>query len=217
MRRQIARVVVALLIGVIGLGAGPGAYAAARDTAPLQFFADGSRAGGQSLLTRDAATGSVSAKINTTHLQRGAAYSYWWVVFNEPALCSGGECGEDDLFNTDGTPNIAQINAVGISVLGGNGEIANNGGRATFTGRLFEGSALAHDLVIGPGGMVDAGRLLDPGNAAHAEIHIVIRNHGPALSGAALAMQLLTFAGNCAGLDPDGTFECTDEQFAVHR
>lgn len=193
--------------------------AAQRDNAKLLWFEDETSAGGQSSLIRDGASGTVSAHIKTTHLERGHAHTYWWVVFNDPSQCSGGECGLDDIF-IDGDPtaglNVSQINAVGIGVLGGNGEVANRGGRATFTGTLFEGSSLGHDVVIGPGGLFDVGSLLQEGNAMTAEIHIVLRDHGPALTGEALANQLNTFTGNCIGFDPNGTYVCLEPQFAVH-
>ena len=192
------------------------AAAASGDNAKLLFFEDASPAGGQSRLVRDGAAGTISSHIKATHLARGHAYTYWWVVFNDPSQCSDDECGDDDLFTETGL-NVAQINNVGIGVLGGNGQIANNGGRATFTGTLFEESAAGHDVVIGPGGLFDLGSLLDEGGAITAEIHIVIRDHGPALSGEGLAAQLTTFTGNCLGLDPSGTYTCVDPQFAVHK
>ena len=148
----------------------------------------------------------------------GAAYTYWYVIFNNPENCSD-PCGEDDIFLGDGSPNAAQIAAVGIAVLGGNGEVANNGGRATFSGGLTEGvlgSGL--DIVIGPGGLIPLGPgMLQAGKTMTAEIHIVIRNHGIAQTGADLFEQLNTFVGNCIGLDPDGTVACMDEQFAEHK
>ncbi len=204
-----------LLFGLLALMLGATTVlAAAREPTSLRYLEDGHPAGGVSLLTRDSDAGQVSVKINATHLMRGAAYTYWWVVFNNPDNCLAPACGEADLFNPDGTPNVDQINAVGISVLGGNGEVANRGGRATFTGTLLEGDAGDHDVVIGPGGMFDFPWLLE--DATTAEIHIVLRNHGPALSGAALEAQLTTFGANCIGIDPDGTFECVEDQFAVH-
>ena len=207
--------IVALLFTAAGVSAAP------RDVSKLFRFEDGRPAGGLSALVRDGAAGTISAHIKATHLNRGHAYTYWWVVFNDPSQCLGGVCGEGDIFLEPGNPaagfNIEQINAVGISVLGGNGEIANNGGRATFTGTLFEESSVGHDVVIGPGGLVPAGSLLAEGNTMSAEIHILLRDHGPALTGAALAAQLSTFGANCIGMDPDGTYECVEPQFAVHE
>lgn len=206
---------VALAVALVALIVGGAAvFAAAREPSSLRYFEDGHPAGGVSLLMRDG--DGISSKINATHLMPGAAYTYWWVVFNHPQNCSA-PCGEDDIF-INGDPmqglNVHQINDVGISVLGGNGEIANRGGRATFTGVLMEGDAGDLDVVIGPGGIFDFPWLLE--DAMTAEVHIVIRNHGPALSGDALEGQLTTFAANCIGLDPAGTFECRDEQFAIH-
>ena len=209
----------ALAVGIALLTVVP-VLAAAKDVASLQNFSDGSKAGGNSKLVRDGAAGTVASHINATHLMPGGAYTYWYVIFNNPELCSDGVCGEDDLFVDPETPNVAQINAVGIAVLGGNGEVANNGGRAAFSGGLTEGvigSGL--DIVIGPGGLIPLGPgMLQGGKAMTAEIHIVIRNHGEAQTGVDLFEQLNRFWGNCTNVpvDDDPTFECIDEQFAVH-
>ena len=196
------------------------ALAAVRDKAPLQFFADGSAAGGKSTLVRDGDAGTVTSKISAKNLSPGAVYTYWYVIFNNPELCSDGLCGEDDIFiggNPENGPNVAQIEAVGIAALGGNGEIANRGGNATFTGGLIEGTTGGLNVLLGPGGLIDLGPgMLRVGNAMTAEIHIVLRNHGPPLTGADLWEQLNTFVGNCIGFDADGTFQCMDEQFAIH-
>jgi hypothetical protein len=206
--RSVGMAVVALAVS--GLLAGV-AMAAAKDRAPLQFVSDGSPAGGKSTLTR--ADDSVSARVNAHNLMPGAAYTYWYVIFNMPENCSDGVCGEDDIFLPDGAPNTAQIDTVKISALGGNGAIANGGGHAVLTGTVFEGSPSGLDVLIGPGGLIPGYLLMD---SEGAEIHIVVRNHGPALDGGDLFDQLNTFTGNCIGLDPDGTFECVDEQFAMH-
>lgn len=188
------------------------------DVQQLFNFEDGSRADGASVLWRDDDLGTVTARIWAASLEPGAAYTYWWVVFNHPENCNTGACGEDDIFNPDFSFNLAQHDAVGLAVLGGNGEIASDTGAATFSGVLFEGSSLGHEVLIGDGGFAsDNGNLLI--DAVTAEVHVVIRNHGPAQSGADLAEQLLTFGGNCTTepvVDDDPTFACFDEQFAVH-
>ena len=52
-----------------------------------------------------------------------------------------------------------------------------------------------------------------------AEIHIVIRDHGPDNQGL-LDEQLHTFGGGCnnapSALDSGGTYTCVDEQFSIH-
>lgn len=225
MRQRFGFALVAVLLA--GVGVITAASAAPRDTAPLLSFDDGSHAGGQSILVRNGDQGTISAKINATHLERGHAYTYWWVVFNDPSKCAVDfECGPADLFNDPTNPalgfNTDQIDKVGISVLGGNGEIANNGGRAMFTGTLFADTGLGHEVVIGPDGLfVDGGSLLQSGSVMTAEIHIVLRDHGPALSGADLAEQLMTFAGNCTPLTSGGIgtgdHPCDEPQFAIHK
>lgn len=216
--RRLLTVIVTLVALLVGTTA---VSASSRDVSKLWSTADGTPAGGKSTLVRDGEAGSVSAHIAATHLERGHAYTYWWVVFNDPSQCLNGACDEDDIFNDPSDHsaglNISQIEKVGIGVLGGNGEVANRGGRAAFTGTLYEGSSEPNDVLIGPGGLIDAGSLLEPGKAVTAEIHILIRDHGPALSGAALAAQLNTFGGNCAGFDPAGTYACFEPQFAVHK
>ena len=57
-------------------------------------------------------------------------------------------------------------------------------------------------IVYGPG-------LLD---AEKAEVHLVVRSHGPAVDGAFDA-QLSTFGGGC---DPIDVAPCVDVQYAMH-
>jgi hypothetical protein len=38
-------------------------------------------------------------KVQTNDLAPGHVVTMWYVVFNNPEKCSGGECGEDDVFN----------------------------------------------------------------------------------------------------------------------
>ena len=43
----------------------------------------------------------VFMNIETVELRPRDAVTAWFVVFNKPENCSGGECGEDDIFNLD--------------------------------------------------------------------------------------------------------------------
>lgn len=215
-------VAVLALAAVIALATASGAFAKATDTGPLLFAEDGSHAGGQIILARDGEQGTISARINATHLNAGHAYTYWWVIFNDPSQClEPFSCGEADVFiDPDDHAagfNIPQIVAVRIATLGGSGEVANNGGRAQFTGALFEGSSLGLDVLLGPGGLFDLGNPWLLEDAMQAQTIIVLRDHGPALSGADLAAQLNTFVGNCLGLDPGGTYACVEPQFSLPR
>jgi len=53
---------------------------------------------------------NVSMNIDTTDLPIGA-YSVWWVIFNNPAGSSDGECGENDVLPPPSTPE-AEVSAV---------------------------------------------------------------------------------------------------------
>jgi len=57
---------------------------------------------------------NVSMNIDITDLPIGA-YSVWWVIFNNPAGCSDGECGENDMLPPPSTPE-AEVSAVGRPV-----------------------------------------------------------------------------------------------------
>ena len=53
--------------------------------------------------------------VTTDGLEPGHAVTMWWVVFNNPAACSGDECGEDDVFN---------LNADGSFILNEDGSVS---------------------------------------------------------------------------------------------
>jgi len=117
------------------------------------------------------------------HWSPGDATTVWFVVFNHPENCTDGACGEDDVINYFGFGD----ESVGVGVHYGSGHIAGNN---TFhaAGSLKEGT---------PG---DGEPLLD---AATAEVHIIVRSHGPAedlLAEGLLGYSLNSYAGGCADL-----------------
>jgi hypothetical protein len=69
-----------------------------------------------------------------------------------------------------------------------------------------------------PGQLVFGSGLTD---AKKAEVHLVVRDHGPALPGM-IEPQVTTFGGGCTpeteptGVGPFGPNACTDVQFAAH-
>jgi hypothetical protein len=187
----------ATLVGLTGL------YAAANQhTKTFKFFPffgglpDGTVVNGSSVkLTR--AADSIWIRVNTTGLLPGA-HTNWWVIFNHPEACAGG-CGEDDFFRPD----------VDASVLFATGGVVGANGVGHFDAHLDEG-APPGEVLFGP----------SLTNAEGAEVHYVIRYHGPLVPTIA-AKQLTTFAGGCAGAgqeDPvpaDRIFPCYDPQAAV--
>jgi hypothetical protein len=163
---------------------------------------------GAGILTRTAK--EIWLSFSATDLDPSAAYSVWWVVFNKPNACTGG-CGEDDLFDP----------AVKASVFHAGGFVTSGEGSANInahlrTGRIPNGS----DVVIGEGSViggpdscgagVDCDTGIKPGLKKHrgkkAEVHVVVRTHGPAVAGW-VEHQIGTFDGACG--------VCADQSFLV--
>lgn len=146
----------------------------------------------------------IAFDVHATELTSGAAYTVWWIVFNRPGNCAG-ECDGDDL----------GLAAVEGSVLYATGRVADGFGSAWFTAFLPKGLVRLNRTETGR-----ERHRLGPGlqNVRGAEIHLVIRSHGPALGGAALVEQLATFNGGCVnpadGSDPEDD-PCEDVQFVV--
>lgn len=203
----VAGTAIALLSGVSANAGG------AHQTSSMHNFADASIIPNtEAELTRMG--GGLHATINTVGLTAGNAVTVWFVVFNNPENCSGGECGENDIFNidgagefvlnADGSPpmNMDGIGAANISVHRADGLIIDVGGNAQFMGSLVVGDL--SEAIFG-GGLVDA----------HvAEVHLVIRDHGAAISGSTDEM-VNGINGGCSGSWPNEP--CTDLQFAVFQ
>ena len=147
--------------------------------------------------------------IDTADLHVGA-YSTWWVIFNDPSGCSNGSCGENDVLPPPGTEEA------NVSVLWtGTGTIVGPDRMGHFSASLGVG------LDAAPGQVIYGDGLLDP---MGAEVHIIVRYHGPAIwdDATALVEQLSTFQGSCTpdsslgvGTDPNA-FGCFDAQATIH-
>jgi len=201
-------------------------------TSTVHRFADASQVdGAYARLSRY--ENGVTMAITTNDLTPGEAYTVWWVVFNAPENCSNGVCNEDDIFavSEGGIPRDADGNILwdvwearrwsteagiprdeaGNRVMNMDGIAAANisvqhaSGTYTADGRLTVSASLAEGdvpgIVFGPG-------LLD---AQTAEIHLVVRTHGPAVDDV-FADQVSTFGGGC---DPMDAYPCDDIQFAM--
>ena len=174
-----------------------GAKAVAKDTADVLNFPTGDNVieGASSTLRRT--PNGISWTLKTNELQAGHAYSLWVVAFNNPDACENG-CGLDDLFRPDVQTTLAY----------GGGHVVGPSGSATFSGHLQEGDTSGFPLdspFVGiPGqhlGLVDA---------ATAEIHLVVRDHGEVIPGR-VSEQIGTFSGAC---DENA---CANVQFAAHH
>lgn len=179
----------ALLVPLAGLAgsvqaqAGPATYQAS----DLYQFMTSTPANGAVMLTRQ--NQGIVANISASGLEPGEANSVWWVIFNNPAACIDG-CNGPDLANP----------AVEASVLFATGFVVGADGTASASARLASGEPpLGFDIVQGNG--------LKPGNGFGAEVHVVIRTHGPILPGL-VAEQISTFGASCNPV-------CMNKQAAV--
>jgi hypothetical protein len=129
------------------------------------------------------------------------ATSLWWVVFNHPELCATSPCKGIDRFNPE----------VGASAFNASGALVNADDRVSYVTALYETS---EDFAsIGPSTSLWGGPgLVDPQGA---EIHIVVRSHGPAIPGLEADQMTLFFESSCQELG--GPNVCKDVQVAIHQ
>ncbi len=147
-----------------------------------------------------AGDGWLGYDIHTDGLPAGA-YTNWWVIVNNPEACDG-DCGFDDIF---GNP------ATNSSVFWATGGLVLADGVGDFRARIREGQPSK-----GPDGFLLGNGLQD---AENAEVHVIIKYHGPASDDPdALFDQLHTLLGSCdAGANAADTGQCFDPQAVVHR
>ena len=179
-------------------------------TVQYAVWLDGSRVeDSEAILTR--LEHGLSMSLETSGLVPGDAYTVWWTIFDVPQNCSDGVCGPDDVFLTDDTGqfvldengerlfNFASIEAAQISTMRATGAIAYDDGTAYFRAHLPIGD-MTDDPIHGTG----------LHNAMSAEVHLIVRTHGPAQQDV-LTEQLFTLAGGCLNAF---TLPCDVSQFA---
>jgi len=125
----------------------------------------------------------VAMMLHTSDLTPGEALTVWWVIFNNPTACSDGICNSDDLPQNGGAPDVE------AAMLYADGHVVDEDGKAHFTSRLSAGDA-SNAYTFETDGLTDV---------ENAEIHLVVRTHGPALLDDAelLEAQLGTLNGGC--------------------
>lgn len=191
-----------------GIFAEQNAGKASSGVSDVYTFADMSRVGTSKLVrTKD----GISFVLGTTELVHGTVVTLWMVIFNKPENCSGG-CGADDLGNPD----------VVTDVVYASGRVIGSSGKANYAGHRQagdnSGSIFPAWLGLPSPGLLDA---------QAAEIHSVVRSHGPKIPELTGEM-LHSFNAGCGPIsDPSfppipeelGTYgpnTCEDIQFAVH-
>ena len=180
------------------LADGPGPTVTVED---MFAFPNGPAVIGVATLTREKSEGraekAVRMDVSASELLPDGAYSFWWVVFNHPEKCFAGtigRCGAGDLPMFGGDP------AVEASLLWGAGFVADGTGSANISASL-QSSNPPGEVVFGPGLTEVAG----------ADIHGVLRFHGPAVAGMT-AEVVSNFNGGCPGGEG-----CSNVQFSPHE
>ncbi len=141
--------------------------------------------------TRD----SISLHLRTFGLEPGG-YTAWWLIYNNPQACLEHPCSLDDLLSNEDTEPAA-LRAAGHAV-GANG-------RTTINAHLEVGGPQL------PGSLF--GELTNPRGA---EVHIIIKWHGPLITGL-VDEQLHRVDGGCIENFPNNPPPiCPDVQGAFH-
>jgi hypothetical protein len=149
---------------------------------------------------------------------KGLAVTLWIVVFNDPSACATSPCTEADLFEPDVMPDVIY----------GNGNVVGGSERTTLGYHREAGDnsgSIAAIFGLPTNNGVPWG-LLDPRGA---EIHYVVRSHGPMVP-ANMPEQIHSFGGGCVfnapfGYAPPGSQtdlqlndgDCQDIQFAINQ
>jgi hypothetical protein len=134
----------------------------------LKRFSDGLPVEGSSAMLVRTDTG-VTMTIHTSGLDHGAAYTVWWVIYNNPEHCQSDACTDPPDFNNP---------AVQATLLHATGHVIGNNGVGNFAAHL------ADDTV----GLVDARK---------AQIELVVRSHGQPIPGM-VKEQITMFDGGCS-------------------
>lgn len=165
---------------------------------------------GSATLKRNA--NGITINFKATGLTPGYAYTLWWVIWNNPENCVGfpGPCGEADLANAT---------TVKVELLTATGHVVGASGIGYFSAHLNENDS--NGTVNPLLGLPEFGGLLD---AETAEVHGVLRSHGPAIPGM-VNEQISTYVGGCTdpfafppfSEIPDAEGECADIYASIHQ
>lgn len=182
------------------------AKASSKQTAPINGFVTGA-----STLHRNKNGITVNFKAEGLH---PGAYTIWWVIWNNPQECTEGNlCGEADF----GTPGVD------VDVMYAGGHVVGNNGKGNFSAHLNAGDETPESMN-GLFGLPDVeGGGLQVGKTFSAEVHVVIRTHGPAVPGM-VNEQISSYGGGCNdtfyppfSAYPDIKGHCADFAAAVFK
>jgi len=154
----------------------------------------------------------ITANYKATGLIPGHAYTVWWVIWNNPENCIvPGACSDGDF----GDPDVQ------VELMYATGHVAGDNGMGNFSGHLNENDA--SESINPLYGLPSYGGLLD---AEKAEVHVVLRSHGPKVPGI-VNEQIGSYLGGCPttfpyGFPPfseipDEVGECGDIYASIHQ
>jgi hypothetical protein len=210
MKKMFILCALTLTFGVLMAGS---ALAAAQITTSPVYAAFGCTVGvdcevvGTSQLVRT--NNGMNMTFQSGGLEPGTVATIWWVIFNNPEECVvPGNCGAADVFNPD------QVQLVDISVFYAAGHVIGGSGKANYGAHIPVGKLTvnpdqdANQLIIGDGILK---------NAMGAEVHLVLRTHGPKIPHM-VHQQVKTFDAGCTTAPPalQGPNTCQNLQFSVH-
>ena len=160
----------------------------------------------------------ITVNYKATGLHPGA-YTIWWVIWNNPQECTTpGGCLDIDFPNPQNPPN--PDNMVGVEVMYAGGHVVGKNGKGNFSAHLKAGDDSPESMNTSFGFETVGG--LRVGNTFDAEVHVVLRTHGPAIPGL-VHEQISSYRGGCDNpfLHPPFTFypnvigECGDIAAAI--
>ncbi len=185
----------ALLVAVMMVGVVVPAAADEPVTSDVHSLSSGEDVGDAQLVR---GPNGVSMELTTTQLDPGAAYTVWWVVFNNPEYCVDG-CDASD----SGIPEVQ------ATVLAAAGHVVGATGQSSFAGHLQVGDTSGDSFPpLLPG---DSVGLVD---VMKAEIHLAVRTHGTPIAGM-VAEQISTFNGGGCSDPMNPNDACETQQVAV--
>lgn len=198
----------------LSVGGATPANASYRQTSEMNQFGTGDSRPGAAVLTRTA--GRMVLEISTQDLVPNSTYSVWWIIFNDPENCLQPDlCDTPDVFSSPGVLNEVQVPATRNSATWATGFITDGEGRINTSAEIDAGAVpvgtfVNHGWSTPVSGGPDDNAGLLPGNGLEAEVHVLLRSHGPAVAGSA-GDQISTFNGLC------DVQTCVNTQNAIFR
>ncbi|MCH7510628.1 MAG: hypothetical protein IIB68_12455 [Proteobacteria bacterium] len=144
-------------------------------TADFERLSDGGVVGSAGTLIRSRK--AVDANLALSGLDADSAYTIWFVIWNDPSECATNPCDSVDV----GVPGNTIFYAAGF--------VTDDSGTANLSVHLRSGKLPDGLQVLRPGN-------LRKNNGFDAEIHMIVRTHGPILPGL-VGEQISMVVGAC--------------------